>query len=333
MAAVLTFGIAAKGVNADDSSAVVAEVNGHQYTRADLEQLQGSDLLQAKYKYYQVEQKAVEKLVREKLLEDAAKKEGVSPQDLLKKHVDPQVKQPSEAEIRFFYDVAQTDKSLAEVHDQIRDQIIAARREKVAQAYLDTLRKQGHVRVELEPPTTAIASSTAGAPVLGPANAPIKIIEYADYQCPYCKQMYPVIKKLQKDFPNTQLVYEDYPLPMHGNAQKAAEAAHCAGDQGKYWEYHDAIFEHNGPIDVPNLKDIAKGMKLDQAKFDQCLDSGADAAVVAKGKDQGKQLGLTGTPTIFINGHMITGATSYDTLKDVVVQETHANSNSQARAD
>jgi protein-disulfide isomerase len=330
MAVLMLTGIAASVACADDSSAVVAEVNGHQLTRAELDKRESGDLLQAKYKYYMAEKQAVDKMVREELLDEAAKKEGVSVEELLKRHIG-EVKTPSDDQIEVFYEGMQSDKPLAEIHNDIRQHIIDLRRQKAASAYLETLRTKGDVKIELEPPSTAV-SSTAGAPTLGPADAPVKIVEYADYQCPYCKQMHPLIKRLREEFPKTQLIYEDFPLPMHANAQKAAEAAHCAGDQGKYWEFHDAIFDYSGSLEVSNLKSIAKTVKLDQASFDQCLDSGKRAGAVAMGQLQGKALGITGTPTFFINGHMVTGAAKYETLRDLVAQESGGHPGAQARA-
>ena len=330
MAVLMLTGIAASVARADDSSAVVAEVNGHQLTRAELDKRESGDLLQAKYKYYMAEKQAVDKMVREELLDEAAKKEGVSVEELLKRHIG-EVKTPSDDQVEVFYEGMQSDKPLAEIHNDIRQHIIDLRRQKAASAYLETLRTKGDVKIELEPPTTAV-SSTAGAPTLGPTDAPVKIVEYADYQCPYCKQMHPLIKRLREEFPKTQLIYEDFPLPMHANAQKAAEAAHCAGDQGKFWEFHDEIFDYSGSLDVSNLRGMAKTLKLDQASFDQCLDSGKHAPDVAKGHIQGAALGITGTPTFFINGHMVTGAAKYETLRDLVAQESGGNPGAQARA-
>jgi len=330
MAVLMLTGIAASVARADDSSAVVAEVNGHQLTRAELDKRESGDLLQAKYKYYMAEKQAVDKMVREELLDEAAKKEGVSVEELLKRHIG-EVKTPSDDQVEVFYEEMQSDKPLAEIHNDIRQHIIDLRRQKAASAYLETLRTKGDVKIELEPPTTAV-SSTAGAPTLGPTDAPVKIVEYADYQCPYCKQMHPLIKRLREEFPKTQLIYEDFPLPMHANAQKAAEAAHCAGDQGKFWEFHDEIFDYSGSLDVSNLRGMAKTLKLDQASFDQCLDSGKHAPDVAKGHIQGAALGITGTPTFFINGHMVTGAAKYETLRDLVAQESGGNPGAQARA-
>lgn len=321
---------AAPSASADDSSTVVAEVNGHQLTRADLEKRESGDLLQAKYKYYLVERQAVDQLVDDQLLSDQAEKEHVSVEELLKRHADNTVKDPTEDQLEIFYEGIGSDKPYAEMRPQILDHIRSLRRQKARTAYLDSLKKKGDVRVMLESPMVAVAADNS--PSLGPANAPVKIIEFADFQCPYCKQMHPELKKLQEEFPNkTILTYKDFPLAMHQNAEKAAEAAHCAGDQGKFWEYHDAIFESSAPLDIANLKEMSKSLKLDQAAFDKCLDSGKQAATVAKGFEEGKKLGITGTPTIFINGHVVSGAAKYDTLKELVEQQAGAAPGPQAK--
>jgi protein-disulfide isomerase len=118
-----------------------------------------------------------------------------------------------------------------------------------------------------------------------------------------------------------RVVYRDLPLPMHPNAAKAAEAAHCAGEQGKYWEMHAKLFSNQRALEVPALKGYAKDLKLDQAKFDKCLDSGATAALVEEGKKAGNELGINGTPAFFVNGVMINGAQPFDAFKEIIDAE------------
>ncbi|HYG67396.1 MAG TPA: thioredoxin domain-containing protein, partial [Anaeromyxobacteraceae bacterium] len=118
-----------------------------------------------------------------------------------------------------------------------------------------------------------------------------------------------------------RLVYRDYPLPNHTQAPKAAEAAHCAGDQGKYWEMHGKLFAVGGKLEVPSLKGYAKELGLDQAKFDQCLDSGVKAAVVEGHRKAGEEAGVNGTPAFFVNGQLISGAQPLDAFKKVIDRE------------
>jgi protein-disulfide isomerase len=118
-----------------------------------------------------------------------------------------------------------------------------------------------------------------------------------------------------------RIVYKDYPLPTHPNAQKAAEAAHCAGDQGKYWEMHDLMFEDIGALSVPQLKQGAAKLKLNQSTFDQCLDSGKHEARVRAAAAEGDKLGVNSTPTIYVNGRPLIGAQPFDLFKQVIDEE------------
>jgi protein-disulfide isomerase len=115
-------------------------------------------------------------------------------------------------------------------------------------------------------------------------------------------------------------VYKDVPLPMHASAQKASEAAHCAGAQGKYWEFHDQIVKGKG-LDVPNLKDVARGLKLDSAQFNRCLDSGEKAGIIKSSLAEAQGLGMQGTPSYLINGRFLSGMLTFEELRAIVDDE------------
>jgi protein-disulfide isomerase len=126
------------------------------------------------------------------------------------------------------------------------------------------------------------------------------------------------LKKLREQFGDqVSLVFKDFPLPMHQFASRAAEAARCAGVQGKFWEYHDSLFETK-KLHTTELKQEARALKLDGDRFDKCLDSGAETAVVKKDSDEALKLGLSGTPSFFINNHFMTGSIGYDKLRETV---------------
>jgi protein-disulfide isomerase len=170
-----------------------------------------------------------------------------------------------------------------------------------------------------EPPKVAV---DATGPSKGPAGAPITIVEFSDYECPYCVKAEPTVRQLLAEYPGKiRLVYRDFPLPMHSRAPKAAEAAHCAGDQGKYWEMHDKLIASSTQLDPKDLKSHARDVGLDGAKFDQCLDSGEKAKVVEGHKRAGDEAGVSGTPAFFINGRMISGAQPLEAFKAIVDQE------------
>jgi protein-disulfide isomerase len=305
-------------------NAVVAEVNGDKLTTADLEHQEGSKLLQSRYSYYEVQRKALDELIDQHLLETEARKQNLTVDKLLDREVNSKL--PADAtddQLQVYYEGLETDKPFdKEMKDKIRQHIHDARVAKVKAAYLKTLRSQARIMIELAPPEASV--DIAGAPLLGPKNAPVVLVEFADYQCPYCQKVHPELEKLQKEFGDKlAIVFKDFPLPAHPFAEKAAEAARCAGEQGKFWEFHNRLFEDK-KLEPADLKQDASVLQLNTTKFDACLDSGAEAAVVQKDAGEGKALGLAGTPSFFANGHFFSGAMSYDALRDMVAQQLKA---------
>jgi protein-disulfide isomerase len=190
---------------------------------------------------------------------------------------------------------------------------------KARNAYIESLRAQAKIVISLPPPRAEV--SLDKTPVLGASNAPVVVVEYADYECPYCQQVAPTLQKLETEYKGkVAFAFKDTPLPMHPHAQKAAEAAHCAGVQGKYWEYHDLLFDSK-KLEVADLKEDAHKLNLDSAAFDKCLDSGQEAQAVGAQYSESQRLGINGTPAFFINGRFLSGAASYDQLHAAIQQE------------
>jgi protein-disulfide isomerase len=305
-----------------DSSSVVAEIAGRKVTANELEEKEAGKLLQAKYKYYLAERDALEQFIDDQLLEMQAKKESVSLDELFKRHVSIQVQEPTEDQLRFYYEGVKTDESYEVARSKIIDTVHQLRTKKARDAYLTELRGEYDVVVELDQPSAHVEAGND--PRLGSENAPVQLIEFADYECPYCQKVNEGLNRLRDQFGDqVSLVYKDFPLPMHPLAAKAAEAARCAGVQGKFWEFHDSLFQTK-KLQVSDLKQEARALKLDTARFDQCLDSGEQIAAVKKDAQEGQRLGLTGTPSFFINSHFMSGAIGYAKLRETVLQELAA---------
>lgn len=225
-----------------DSSRVVAEIAGRKVTADELAEKEAQKLLQARYKYYIAERDALEEFIDNQLLEMQAKKESVSVDELLKRHVSPNVPEPTEEQLRFYYEGVNTLESYEEARKNIIDTVHQLRAKKAQQAYLTELRGEYGVVVELDQPSAHIEAGNA--PRLGSEKAPVQVIEFADYQCPYCQSVSNDLNRLREQFGDqVSVVYKDFPLPMHPLAAKAAEAARCAGAQGKFWEFHDYLFQ------------------------------------------------------------------------------------------
>jgi len=174
-------------------------------------------------------------------------------------------------------------------------------------------------------PTPIVAVSEDDDPVLGDKNAPVTIIEFSDFQCSFCKRLREqTIEPLKKEYIETgkvKLVYRDYPLGFHQYAHISAEAAECADDQGKFWEYHDKLFENQQFLDEASLKKYAEELKLDTKEFNECLDSGKHKAEVDKDISDGTAAGVTGTPASFINGRKMVGAQPYEAFRQAIEAE------------
>jgi len=162
-------------------------------------------------------------------------------------------------------------------------------------------------------------------PVLGDKNAPVTIVSFEDYQCPYCKRAFdqtlPQLKKEYIDTGKVKLVFRDYPLSFHPEAQPASESAECADDQGKFWEYHDELYKNQASLGQSLYTQIATDLGLDVSKFQSCLDSGKYAEEVQSDFAYGSSVGVSGTPTFFINGIKLVGAQPYEAFKQVIDAE------------
>ncbi len=174
-------------------------------------------------------------------------------------------------------------------------------------------------------PPSKVVASVDDDPMKGEKNAKVTIIEFSDFQCPFCARFYTqTLPQLEKEYISTgkaKLVFRDLPLSFHENAQKAAEASECADDQGKFWEYHDKLFDNQGALAVTDLKKYAADLKLDQTKFDACLDTGKYTAEVKKDEADAGSYGLSGTPSFIINGNLLVGAQPFSAFKQIIDAE------------
>jgi len=309
---------------AQNDPAVVAEVGGVQVTMAELEKEESAKLLAAHYTYYQAETKALEDLVDKRLIEQKAKSEHLTVDQLMDRDIKSKVTDPTEDQMKVYYEGLETEQPYEQVRQKILDKIRELRTNKIKADYVRELRAHTTVYIALAPPCAEV--ETAGSMTLGSNSAQVTLVEFADYECPYCQKVAADLKKIKDDFGDkVSLTYKDFPLPMHSRAEKAAEAARCANKQNRFWEFHDEIF-HSKELDLDQLKAQARALNLDVAQFDKCLDTGETASAVDKDRKEGTRLGITGTPAFFVNGHYLSGALDYAALRKVVEQQMSAPS-------
>jgi protein-disulfide isomerase len=309
---------------------VVAEVAGKPITLKDVdakwEEFDAAERARLVQAMYQNRRNMLEQMVGDRLIENAAKAAGQTPEAFLAADSVTRLPAVSEADVVRFYE-QNKDRAQGRTLEQLRGEIqpfLEARRAQQARAMLvEDLKSKNaaSVKVMLEAPRYSVATAP-GDPVRGNAAAPITIVEFSDYQCPFCSRVNPTLAKVLETYGDkVKIVFKDYPLPNHPQAPKAAEAARCAGDQKKYWEMHDAMFANQRALDVPALKQTARAIGLEGASFDSCLDSGKHAAAVRSGAEQGEKMGVNSTPTLYINGRALIGAMPFENFKAIIDEE------------
>jgi protein-disulfide isomerase len=303
----------------------VAIVGGQAIYEDDLIPSVQPQLLPLRNQEYEIKKRALDNLIQQKLLEKAAKDKNLTTEKLLEQEVDAKVQDPTDPEVEAYY-LAQKDRlnrPLDEVRTQLRQGLKQARIQELRQDYLKSLRKGAEVSVLLSPPKVQVDYDPKR--LRGNPKASVMIIEFSDYQCPYCHQVEPTLKDLLAKYgERVSLAYRDFPLTIHPQAELAAEASRCAGEQGRFWEYHDRLFAASN-LERPALIDYAKAMKLDDKQFDACLTSGKYKSQVESDSREGTQAGVSGTPAFFINGAQLTGAQAPDTFIRMIEEELAHN--------
>jgi len=305
---------AAEGA-ATGKNAPVAKIGTTVITADELDKSIRNELAEQEQRTYDLRKNALDQLINQKLVEQKAKAAGVPMEDFLKKELMAKVAEPADEEARALYERAKSAGQVNDPYDKVKPQIIGFLKQQKGQAvlqqYVEQLRAEAKVEVLLPAYLPPKVEVSATGPAKGPEAAPITIVEFSDFQCPYCARAESTVKdlmELEKYKGKLRLVYRDYPLPSHNLAPKAAEAAHCAGDQGKYWEMHGKLFAVTPKLEVGDLKAYARELSLDAGRFDKCLESGEKSKVVTDHAKAGEEAGVRGTPAFFINGRLISGA-------------------------
>jgi protein-disulfide isomerase len=320
---------AAQMPSSQGPSTVVATVGSTSITLADVDE-HGLDRpaadfgsLRLSQAVYEARRSALDGIIGSLLFDAEAKSRGIDRAALIDKEISAKVDNPTEAEINEWYQANPARVQGAPL-DQVRApirQLLTQRRTQVArEAFLDTLRKKTTVKISLDPPRQKIAD--AGRPSRGPATAKVEVIEFSDFQCPYCERAYPVVGQVLKAYGDKiHFVYRNYPLSSHPNARPAAEAAACAAEQGKFWEYHNRLFEHQDKLSDTDLKEAAVAIGLDSGKFTTCVNTRKYQKDVEADITAANEVGVTGTPAFFVNGRPLEGAQPFEAFKEIIDEE------------
>jgi protein-disulfide isomerase len=307
----------------DDLPDPVATIGDQTITASEFDDKTAAEVAKAREQLYEARKQALDQMVAEKLLDAEATKRGVTRDDLVKTEVQDKVPQPSEEEISAFYEQnkARIRQPLEQVHDQVAQHLSQQKMQDGMSAFLDTLKKDKPVKIYLEPPRFAIAVPE-GEPRKGLATAPIQIVEFSDFQCPYCNMAADTVRQVETKYGDkVSVVYRNFPLPMHRRAHPAAEAAECANEQGKFWEYHDQLFANQRQSTDDDFATFAQTAGLDVTKFKDCYASGKYKDAVDADIHDGEKVGMSGTPGFYINGRMLSGAQPIEAFSDVIDDE------------
>jgi protein-disulfide isomerase len=292
--------------------------------QVDAKAKQNPQSLQVYQQLYQVRKAALDEIVADRLVEQEAKARGVTKEALLEQEVTSKIVAVSDADVEKFYNENRArmgGKPLEEMKDPIRQFLTAQNQQQARQAMVDRLSAKTKLEVVLDAPRVTV-TVREGEPMKGPATAPITLVEYSEFQCPFCSRVGPTVQQVMKTYGDkVRLVFRDYPLPFHDKARPASEAAQCAHAQGKFWEYHDTLFANQNALDAESLKKHAADLGLDTAKFNQCFDEGRYKSVVERNFTEGQVLGVSGTPAFFINGRFLSGAVPFEAFQQIIDEE------------
>ncbi len=291
------------------SAQPLATVDGQAITEEDLLPQVEGQLRPLRDQEYQIKKKALDTLITQRIVDMEAKKKGISADKLYEQEVDAKIAEPTDVELKAIYAVQkEQNRSFEEMKAQIQQNLKRARIQQARQEYSAHLREQAKVSVMLNPPRVEVAVDPAR--VRGNPKAKVMIVEFSDFQCPYCGQVEGTLKNvLAKHEGVVALAFRDYPLSqIHPLAQGAAEASRCAGEQGKFWEYHDLLFGDQNGLDRNGLIAKAAKLQLDSKQFDACISSEKYKAQIQQDNQEGMRAGVNGTPGFFINGVFLNGA-------------------------
>ena len=309
-----------------EARVIVAEVDGQIVYASDLEKSAAKALSEQRERLYRLQKQKLEEYVDAVLLTREAKKSGISVGTLLNREVNSKIMPITDDEIVVFYgsNKSRLGMDLKDGREQIRKFLRVKKIEAQKALYLKSLRSNSRIETYLKvPPLFRAEVPITGAPSKGPEYAPVTIVKFEDYQCPFCREVQPIFKELLSHYNGKiRLVHKDLPLDnIHSQARQAAEAARCADEQGKFWTYHDKLYASASTLSAEDVKNYARELGLNVGLFDRCFATGKHRAIVEKDISDGVQLGLTGTPTFFINGREISGAQPLETFITMIDEE------------
>ena len=306
---------------AADRARVLAAVNGKNVTAGDIEEGLRPLVAQVQQQVYLLRRNEVDRLVNDILLSQEAQKRGITTRALLDSEITSKIPVVTEAQAQDFYNKnkERITGDFPAVKYQLIEYLQQQEQQRLEGAFAQRLRNGASVQTFITPPEQPVFQiATDDQPTKGKADAAVTVVEFTDYQCPVCAQAQPVVERLISEYGDrVRFVIRDFPLAQHKDAEKAAEAAEAAREQGKYWDFTAILFRNQSALGADMLKQYAGVLGLDRKRFDAALDSGKFAPQVERDVRDGERVGVTGTPTFFVNGRQVPERT-YEALKAAI---------------
>jgi len=305
---------------------VVAKIGDEEITEEALIGDDKLDFFDIKKHEYELKMERLNKLLIDKLIGAEAKKANMSTDDYIAKNVTKGELKISDKDYNKF--VAEKHIPESQITPQIKERINAylqnQKKQDLVQDYIAKLTKAHPVEVYFTKPKMMVNVEVGDAPIWGKKDASVTIVEFSDFQCPFCSRAAETVNELKKKYNGKiKIAFKTFPLPMHHDAMPAAEAALCINEQGedKFWKYHDELFKNQEKLDAANLAKYAKDVGADTKKFDDCVKANKYKDAVQKNTSYGETIGVKSTPTFFINGQLVSGAVPIEQFSEIIDDE------------
>ncbi len=302
---------------------VVGVYDGKEIKLSELDAEARPFIIKAMMDIDQARQRTLEQMILEDILEQEATAAGMEQEAFLKAEMDKRVTEVTDEEAREFFEANPPRGGNADFETfkpRVVGHLERQKQQEAQVAFFDELKQKHGVDISLEPFRMDV--SVDDDPSKGPEDAAVTIVEFADYQCGYCARARETTNQIIEAYPTqVRFVFRDYPIPKHPRAQKMSEAAGCANEQGKFWEYHDHLFDNMRANADSDLKKYAEELGLDTEAFNACYDEGRYTEEVQNDFEAGQQAGVSGTPAFFVNGRLVAGALPFDQFQKIIDEE------------
>jgi protein-disulfide isomerase len=307
----------------EPNAKIAAKAKGIEISREELDKTTKLEIYELENQIFKIRESQIKQMLLAKIVNEQKDKGTLSTQDYLEQKVLNKIKVPK-AEIDKF--IKEQNFPAAQINDQFKSQVEQYLARDKKREHLESWlgRKIGSdVDLFIEKPERPLFELPAigDSPVYGQKDAPVTIYEYSDFQCPHCKDAVDTINEIKKKYPKkVKVVYKHYPLPNHKDAKTASIATMCVKeqDEAKFWPFHNLLFKNQQKLSVEDIKKYAKEFKLDEKKFNDCLDQQKYVDFIEKDVKEGNEVGIRSTPTFFVNGRIIMGNQSVETFEEEI---------------